>query len=93
MTSSGHQPVDCNAILRRTSEFIDNELADADYSQIQAHLEECAPCLQYVSVQRLVKSLVARSCVERAPVELRQRVVFQLRHVQFDRQPGRLDLD
>jgi mycothiol system anti-sigma-R factor len=93
MTGSGSQHVDCDEILRRTSEFIDHELADADYSQIQAHLQECAPCLQHVSVQQLVKSLVARSCVERAPVELRQRVVFELRQVQFDLQSGRLDLD
>jgi mycothiol system anti-sigma-R factor len=93
MSWAGHRPVDCEDILRRTSEFIDHELADADYHEIQAHLDECAPCLHFVDVQRLVKSLLARSCVERAPVELRQRVVFEIRHVQFDVRPSRLDLD
>jgi mycothiol system anti-sigma-R factor len=94
MTWGGvHHHADCRDILQRTSEFIDHELADADYAQIQAHLDECAPCLQYVDVQRLVKSLVARSCVERAPVELRQRVVLELRQGQLNLQPRRLDLD
>jgi mycothiol system anti-sigma-R factor len=93
MSRSAHHPVDCKDILRRTSEFIDHELAEADYSEIRAHLEECGPCLHYVEVQQLVKALVARSCVERAPVELRQRVVFELRQGQLDLHPGRLDLD
>jgi mycothiol system anti-sigma-R factor len=93
MSRTGHHAIDCQDILRRTCEFIDNELADADYQQIRAHLDECAPCLQFVEVERLVKSLVARSCVEHAPVELRQRVVFELRQVHLDLHPGRLDLD
>jgi mycothiol system anti-sigma-R factor len=93
MSWSGHRPVDCKDILRRTSEFIDHELAEADLQEIQAHLDECGPCLHDVEVQRLVKALVARSCREHAPVELRQRVVFELRQVHIDLRPGRLDLD
>jgi mycothiol system anti-sigma-R factor len=93
MSWAGHHEIDCQDILRRTCEFIDNELANADYREIQAHLDECAPCLHYVEVERLVKSLVARSCLERAPVELRQRVVFEIRQVQLNLQHGRLDLD
>ncbi len=83
----------CQEILERVYLFIDNELAGADSAQIQGHLEECAPCLHAVDMERLVKSLVARSCSERAPVELRQRVVFELRQVQFDLYPRRFDID
>ena len=42
------------------------------------------PCLDEVALERLVKKLVARSCTERAPVELRQRVVFSIRQVQLE---------
>ena len=93
MSWSGHHPVDCKDILRRTSEFIDHELAEADYSEIRAHLDVVQAGTALLEVQQLVKALVARSCVERAPVELRQRVVFELRQGQLDLQPGRLDLD
>lgn len=88
-----HGAVDCDEILRRVCQFIDNELADADYHEIQAHLDECAPCLWAVDMERLIKSLVARSCCESAPIELRQRVMFEIRQVQFDLYPRRLDLD
>lgn len=93
MSRGDYHEVDCQDILRRTCEFIDNELADADSQEIQAHLDECAPCLHVVALERLVKSLVARSCVERAPVELRQRVVFEIRQVELNLHHGRLDLD
>ncbi len=85
--------VDCDEILNRIYVFIDNELADADCQAIQEHLDDCAPCLHVVDVERLVKALVARSCSERAPVELRRRVMFEIRQVQIDMVSTRLDLE
>jgi len=88
-----HHDVDCGEVLRRTYLFIDHELADADYREIKAHLDECTPCLHAVDLERLVKALVARSCSEQAPVELRQRVMFEIRQMPFDVSHRRLDLD
>lgn len=82
----GHEP--CNDVLRRMYFFIDNELADADAGEIREHLAECGPCLQEVDLERVVKSLIARSCSEQAPVELRQRVMFTIRHVQVEYRPA-----
>lgn len=73
----------CDEVLSRLYFFIDNELAAADSSAIQLHLEECGPCLHEVDVERVVKALIARSCSERAPVELRQRIMFTIRQVQL----------
>ena len=42
----------------------------------------CNPCLERYDLQRTVKAIVARSCTEAAPDELRQRVRFQIREVQ-----------
>jgi mycothiol system anti-sigma-R factor len=79
----------CADVLRRMYFFIDNELAAADSRQIQQHLDECLPCLREVDVERIVKALIARSCQERAPEELRQRVIFSIRQVQLElRQPN-----
>jgi mycothiol system anti-sigma-R factor len=74
----------CSEVLSRMYFFIDQELAEADSSEIQQHLDECGPCLQEVGLERIVKALIARSCVERAPVELRQRVMFSIRQVQME---------
>jgi mycothiol system anti-sigma-R factor len=84
MSCGKHHDVDCNEILDRVYVFIDNELDTASKAQIQTHLDECGPCLREVDLERLVKALVARSCTERAPVGLRQRVMFSIRQVQVE---------
>jgi mycothiol system anti-sigma-R factor len=74
----------CSEVLSRMYFFIDHELAEADSSDIQQHLDDCGPCLREVDLERIVKALVARSCIEQAPIELRQRVMFSIRHVQLE---------
>ena len=92
MSCGKHHDVDCNEILDRVYVFIDHELDNASSEQIQTHLDECGPCLREVDLERLVKALVARSCHERAPVELRQRLMFSIRQVQIEINRGP-DLD
>jgi mycothiol system anti-sigma-R factor len=70
-------------VLERLYEFIDQELDEAYWAKLRHHLDECGPCLSRVDLERLVKTLVARSCCEQAPVELRQRVLFSIRQVQM----------
>jgi mycothiol system anti-sigma-R factor len=92
MSCGKDHDVNCNEILDRVYVFIDHELDDASSEQIQTHLDECGPCLREVDLERLVKALVARSCTERAPIELRQRVMFSIRQVQIELNRGP-DLD
>jgi mycothiol system anti-sigma-R factor len=72
---------DCADFLEQIVYFIDNELDAADCAVVRAHLDTCNPCLEKYDLQRTVKSIVARSCSEPAPVELRQKVMFQIRQV------------
>ncbi len=74
--------VNCSEVLERLYEFVDQELDNAYWLKLQGHLHDCAPCLRRVDLERLMKSLVARSCCEQAPPELRQRVIFSIRQVQ-----------
>ena len=73
---------DCSEYLERIVYFIDNELDEADCSVVRMHLESCNPCLERYDLQRTVKSIVARSCSEAAPQELRERVRLRIREVQ-----------
>ena len=84
---------DCSEVLQRVYVFIDRELDEADHSEIQQHLDECGPCLREVDLERMVKALVARSCHETAPAELRQRVMFSIRQVQMDMRRGSFEVD
>jgi mycothiol system anti-sigma-R factor len=72
----------CADFLERIVCLLDNELDAGDVADVKAHLDECAPCLQSYDLQRTVKALVARSCSESAPDELRQRVLLRIREVQ-----------
>ena len=71
----------CAEVLARLVFFVDNELDDADCATIQQHLDDCGPCLADYDVERSVKALVARSCCETAPEELRERVRVSIRQV------------
>jgi mycothiol system anti-sigma-R factor len=72
----------CVDFLERIVCLLDNELDAGDVAEVRAHLDECAPCLQSYDLQRTVKALVARSCMEHAPEGLRQRVRVQIQEIQ-----------
>ena len=88
-----HDDIDCEKLLGQVFFYIDNELDGEATDRIRRHIGECAPCLDEVAIERLVKKLIARSCKEQAPVELRQRVVFSIRQVQLELRQTRLDAE
>ena len=69
--------------LERIVYFLDNELDEADCAVVRMHLDTCNPCLEKYDLQRTVKSIVARSCSESAPEDLRARVMMRVREVQI----------
>ena len=73
----------CADFLDRIVYMLDNELDDNEVVAVKLHLDECAPCLEKYDVQRTIKMIVARSCTESAPAELRERVKVRLRQVQI----------
>lgn len=73
---------DCSEVIHQIFVFIDNELDQASCGEIQQHLDECGPCLAKYDLERTVKALVARSCSEQAPEDLRDKVLLRIREVQ-----------
>ena len=78
MTSSE----ECAHFLDQIVYMLDNELDEADCSEVRLHLDSCHPCLEKYDLQRTVKAIVARSCTESAPEQLRERVRLRIREVQ-----------
>ena len=72
----------CADFLDRIVYLLDNELDAGEVALVKVHLDECAPCFERYDVQRTIKTIVARSCSESAPDDLRQRVIVQLRQIQ-----------
>jgi mycothiol system anti-sigma-R factor len=70
---------DCEHVLERVYEFLDNEIDAASGDAIRHHLAMCEPCLERFDVEEAVKSLVHRCCGgEVAPSHLRAKIVTQL---------------
>jgi len=72
---------DCDEVLNQVFEYLDGELTDGDVAKIQQHLDECSPCLREHDLDRALKALVRRSCSERAPEELRTRILTQITQI------------
>ncbi len=73
---------DCTTARERLYLFLDHEIDNASCEEIQQHIEDCSSCLTEYDVERIVKSLVHRSCAERAPETLVQKVQFAIRTVE-----------
>lgn len=72
-------PADCADVVLRLFEFVDDETAPLDRARIQAHLDECGPCLAEYERDLLVKALVRRACAcQEAPQELRSQILGRL---------------
>ena len=75
MTGGEARKNDCDDILTEVYLFLDLECSDDRRMVIQAHLDECSPCLREFGIEQEVKALVARCCgADRAPAELRERL-------------------
>ena len=82
-TPGGPTEGDCVDYLEQIVYLLDNELDESDCSAVRRHLDACNPCLERYDLQRTVKAIVARSCSEPAPDEVRQRVLLRIREVQI----------
>lgn len=74
----------CSEVLEKVYLYLDGEAEHHDHDHIRIHLDECAPCLRKYGLEQAVKALVARSCAEQAPVELRERVMFRIQQVRVE---------
>ncbi len=72
----------CDEALDNLYLFLDQEIDTASIEDIQAHIDNCSSCLTAYDVERVVKALVSRSCSEKAPEPLRERVLYSIRTVQ-----------
>ncbi|MDN5820590.1 MAG: mycothiol system anti-sigma-R factor [Brachybacterium sp.] len=66
-------------------EALDGELPEELVQRMQRHTDDCPECAEEWEQVRLMKELVRRSCADRAPSELRERIAVQCRTVSVTR--------
>jgi len=75
---ASHAPelITCEAALRFMHEFIDGELEDVSRAEVEAHFKVCKLCYPHLRLERSYREALHRACCqEKAPPDLRQRVL------------------
>jgi anti-sigma factor (TIGR02949 family) len=75
--------VNCHDASRLIDAYVDGELAAADASSIETHLETCAACDRLASDRRALSRLIRRVPYYEAPPDLRAAVVARATHPRF----------
>ncbi len=76
--------LDCDEVIADVFLYLDDETDPDARQKMRQHLDDCAPCLRKYDLERTVKSLIQRSCAERAPAELRQKVLLRIQQVRVE---------
>lgn len=69
---------DCEEALHTLYHFLDGELTPERRHAIQRHLDQCSPCLHAFDFEAELKVLVARSCRDQVPDQLRRKIAEAL---------------
>lgn len=74
----------CGDALSRVYDYLDQEIDATSAQAIAGHLQSCAPCAEQYRLEQVVKALVHRTCCEeRAPEDLRVRIVARISEVRI----------
>jgi mycothiol system anti-sigma-R factor len=71
----------CEDLAERIERFLDGDLDAAEARELDSHLADCLPCVRERDLRSRLRELVREGCVERAPVELVERVRARLLEV------------
>lgn len=67
---NSHPPHDCGDVFARLSEYLDGELPGDLCARIGAHIEDCAPCVEFLESLRRARLLCRqfKSCERPSPL-------------------------
>lgn len=70
---------DCSQALAALEEYLHKELCAEDAADVRAHLEACEECSAEHHVGKTLTNALQGACKDRAPEELRERLLESLR--------------
>ncbi|GLB62555.1 hypothetical protein NCCP2495_04330 [Dietzia sp. NCCP-2495] len=71
--------IDCHDARRDLSLLVDLECDDACRSRLEHHLAGCPECREMFLSEHRLKAKLSKSCCEKAPPRLRERLMVEIR--------------
>ncbi len=68
----------CDDAIAQIQAFLDGELDEATVARIEAHLEDCSPCLEAYDFEAELRKVIAARLRDDVPGDLRTRITAVL---------------
>jgi anti-sigma factor RsiW len=78
MSNSASQYADCRDLFAALSRYLDKDLPPADCAAIEAHIADCAPCVEFVNSLKKTVELCRTSGTPAEPQPMAEEVRKQL---------------
>lgn len=76
---------DCeDARIQRLYEYLDGALTHEDLEEVRSHLEECRDCAHEYDLECIIRSVVRRSCTEKAPDALKVNIMARISQIRVE---------
>ena len=76
----GAEAADCEETVHRLYHYLDGELTEERRKAIQAHLDDCGPCVDALGFEAELRRVIADRCKDRVPAQLRERIAELISH-------------
>jgi mycothiol system anti-sigma-R factor len=77
------EAADCEETVHRLYHYLDGELTDERRRSIQAHLDDCGPCVEVLGFEAELRRVIADRCKDRVPDKLMERISEAIHHEQL----------
>ncbi|MFC7402785.1 mycothiol system anti-sigma-R factor [Citricoccus sp. GCM10030269] len=76
---------DCeDARIQRLYEYLDGALTHRDLVEVKDHLDECTECAHEYDLECIIRSVVRRSCHEKAPTTLKVNIMARISEIKVE---------
>ncbi|MDR8020187.1 mycothiol system anti-sigma-R factor [Nesterenkonia aerolata] len=70
--------------LERIYHYLDGALSRHEIDEVQTHLDECPECSSAYDLECIIRTVVRRSCVERAPETLKVTIMERISAIRVE---------
>lgn len=81
---SGAEPVETQVRLERIYHYLDGALSREEIEEVRTHLHECPECAEDYDLECIIRTVVRRSCVERAPETLKVTIMERISAIRVE---------